>query len=192
MPSRYMGAETKGIGQLIEERKTFRVPDHQRDFTWPVGAVEQYLDDVSLALDTGAPHYFMGLLVLVDADSDGAWKILDGQQRIATTTMVYAAMRHWMRENGFSPDAELLQRSYIGVAELGQSQHRPRLTMNVNNSSVFEELVVNQASDELLEKRKRESWELRLHLDLNRSSGRLPTRCATTWTLPSTSMSSWG
>jgi hypothetical protein len=152
-----MGAEIKGIGQLIEERKSFQVPDHQRDFSWPVGAVEQYLDDVNVALKTSAPHYFMGLLVLVDADTEGTWKILDGQQRIATTTMVYAAMRHWMRENGFSADADLLQRSYIGVAELGQDKHRPRLTLNMNNSSFFEELVVNQASDELLELKKRES-----------------------------------
>jgi hypothetical protein len=151
-----MGAETKGIGQLIEERKSFRVPDHQRDFSWPVGAVEQYLDDVSLALQTPAPHYFIGLVVLVDPDSEGTWRILDGQQRIATTTMVYAAMRHWLRENGFSADADLLQQSYIGVAELGQAQHRARLTLNVNNSGVFEEVVVNQASDEQLEKRKRD------------------------------------
>lgn len=151
-----MGAETKGIGQLIEERKTFRVPDHQRDFSWPVGAVEQYLDDINVALNTGAAHYFIGLVVLVDADLEGAWKILDGQQRLATTTMVYAAMRHWLRENGFAPDADLLQRNYIGVAELGQAHHRPRLTLNVNNSSVFEEVVVHQASDEQLERRKRD------------------------------------
>ena len=156
MPSRFMGAETKGIGQLIEERKTFRVPDHQRDFSWPIGAVEQYLDDVNVALNTSAPHYFMGLVVLVDADTEGTWKILDGQQRLATTTMVYAAMRHWLQENGFTGDADLLQRNYIGVAELGQNHHRPRLTLNVNNASVFEEVVVNQASDEQLEKRRRE------------------------------------
>ena len=45
-----MGAETKGIGQLIQERESIRVPDHQRDYAWPVGVVEQYLLDINAAM----------------------------------------------------------------------------------------------------------------------------------------------
>ncbi len=108
MSKPYMGAETKGIGQLIQERESLRVPDHQRDYTWPVGAVEQYLLDINAAMEKIAPHYFIGLVVLVESDDNSGWQILDGQQRLATTIMIYAAMRTWLAGNGFPEDASLI------------------------------------------------------------------------------------
>ena len=42
MAKQQMVSETRGIGQLLNERRYFEVPSHQRDFAWPLGAVEQY------------------------------------------------------------------------------------------------------------------------------------------------------
>ena len=57
MPDSYMDARTQGIGELIEQRQLFRVPDHQRDFAWDHDdEVATFLDDVERALHDGAPR----------------------------------------------------------------------------------------------------------------------------------------
>jgi len=37
MAKQQMVSETRGIGQLLNERRYFEVPPHQRDFAWPLG-----------------------------------------------------------------------------------------------------------------------------------------------------------
>lgn len=150
-----MDARTQGIGELIQHRRLFRVPDHQRDFAWaPDDEVEQFLDDITRAVGEGCPDYFLGLIVLIRANEDGAWEILDGQQRLAAATMTYAAIREWLHGAGFEKDASQIQTEFIGVSELGQSEDRARLTLNINNRDAFEELVVNRCNDQTLTARR--------------------------------------
>jgi uncharacterized protein with ParB-like and HNH nuclease domain len=157
MSSKYMKADVAGVGKLISERGNFRVPDHQREYAWPNGAVEQFLDDIDSAVKNNEPDYFVGLIVLVEPESDGAWEILDGQQRLATTTMIYSAIRSWLKENGFEKDAQKVQENYIGISELGEKTDRPRIALNVRDREIFEIAVANQVSDDYLETQRKKS-----------------------------------
>lgn len=157
MSSKYMKADVTGVGRLISERANFRVPDHQRQYAWPTGAVEQFLEDIDTALENNEPDYFVGLIVLVEPENDGAWEILDGQQRLATSTMVYSAIRSWLKENGFEKDAQKVQENFIGVSELGEEKDRPRITLNVQDREIFELAVANQVSDDYLETQRKKS-----------------------------------
>jgi uncharacterized protein with ParB-like and HNH nuclease domain len=89
-----LDASTFGVGELITQRKLFAVPEHQRNFSWETEQVEQFVTDIEHALRENAPDYFIGLIVL-QGPLDGVWTILDGQQRLATTTMIYSASRKW-------------------------------------------------------------------------------------------------
>ena len=97
MTTSFVDAHTQGVGEFIQHRRFFHVPDHQRDFAWTDEEVEQFLNDIIGAIQESEQDYFLGLVVVVKpVDHDGAWEILDGQQRLATTTMVYAAIREWL------------------------------------------------------------------------------------------------
>ncbi len=157
MTSTYMDARTYGIGTLISQRGFFSVPDHQRDFAWTDDVVAQFLDDVTAAVDHGSPDYFLGLLVLVTPEQQKGSIILDGQQRLATATMVYSAIRQWLTTAGLEKDATKVQSDFIGLTELGEEQDRPRIELNVTNRAWFRELVVNKCTDDLLEDRRREA-----------------------------------
>jgi hypothetical protein len=150
-----MVSETRGIGQLLNERRYFQVPSHQRDFAWPLGAVEQYLEDIVGAMSASDSEYFLGLIVLVDTEDASAnrYEILDGQQRLATTTMIYAAIRQWLRDNAMDSDAGKIQNDFIGISEIGEEEDEPRVILNINNSDLFREIVVNPCADKLLEAR---------------------------------------
>ncbi|TKB25338.1 DUF262 domain-containing protein [Desulfopila sp. IMCC35006] len=157
MPSKYMKADVIGVGKLISERGYFRVPDHQRDYAWPTGAVDQFLEDIEMALKENETDYFIGLIVLVEPTLDLSWQILDGQQRLATATMVYSAIRSWLIENGFDKDGQKVQERYIGISELGEAKDRPRIALNVKDRNIFESVVANQVSDNYLEEQKKKS-----------------------------------
>lgn len=151
-----MVSETRGIGQLLNERRYFSVPPHQRDYAWPIGAVDQFLDDIVNAMEEGEAEYFLGLVVLVDSDARSAnrYEILDGQQRLATTTMVYAAIRQWLRDAGRDDEAGKIQKDFIGISEIGESEDEPRLILNVSNRALFQEVVINPCSDKELKTRQ--------------------------------------
>lgn len=146
-----MKADTQGIGEFIQHRRFFRVPDHQRDFAWTDEEVEQFIDDVISALQSGAEDYFLGLVVVVEPTGDDVWEILDGQQRLATTTMVYAAIREWLHSAGFENDGFKLQEDFIGARELGGAEIFPRLTLNINNRAAFRGFVVDRNNDAFLD-----------------------------------------
>ena len=150
MSTSFMDADTQGIGEFIQHRRFFRVPDHQRDFAWTDEEVEQFIDDVIRALQSSDEDYFLGLVVVVEPGSDEAWEILDGQQRLATTIMVYAAVREWLHAAGFEKDAIKLQDDFIGPRELGETEAVSRLTLNINNRAAFREYVVERRNDDFL------------------------------------------
>jgi hypothetical protein len=155
MPDWQMQAQTQGIGQLIAHRQLLRVPDHQRDYAWRADdEVEQFLDDVIREL-RAEQDYFLGLIVLLSPREDNTWEILDGQQRLATTTMIYAAIREWLHASGLAEDAHTVQNDYIGVRTLGQARDRPRLTLNINDREAFQTLVVyREANEQMLQSRR--------------------------------------
>lgn len=85
MESSYLDSKTFGIGQLITQRKLFKVPEHQRNFSWELSNVRQFFEDVTRAMKDKDQDYFVGLIVLM-GPREGVWHILDGQQRLATVT----------------------------------------------------------------------------------------------------------
>ena len=153
MAKQQMVSETRGIGQLLNERRYFEVPPHQRDFAWPLGAVEQYVEDIVGAMTDSDSDYFLGLIVLVDTDDAASkrYEILDGQQRLATTTMIYAAIRQWLRDNGLDNEAAKIQNDFIGISEIGEDEDEPRIVLNINNRDLFQGIVVNPCADKVLE-----------------------------------------
>jgi len=144
-----LDASTYGIGELITQRKLFSVPEHQRNYSWTLEEVEQLLDDIKYSSDKNADDYFIGLVVL-QGPVNGIWQILDGQQRLTTSTIIYSSIREWLRSRGFSEDAKQVENEFIGVRQLG-GVYTPRLKMNSINAAVFEKYVVNDSAiDEIV------------------------------------------
>jgi hypothetical protein len=139
-------APAYGIARLLNEGR-FVVPSHQRDFAWSDEDVRQLFDDVMDALKKKTDSYFLGLLVFLY--SGNAYTILDGQQRLATTLIIFAAIRDWLRQYPDKlQDAAKIQDWYIGASELGQSEPTPKLVMNQTNNQFFVDFVVKGAAIE--------------------------------------------
>lgn len=72
-------------------RKQLKVPRYQRPYTWTDREVRELIQDLWRAFKRGATFYFIGQIVLVK--NHGKLEVSDGQQRLATLTMMLAYVR---------------------------------------------------------------------------------------------------
>lgn len=145
MNTSYFDAKTFGIGQLITQRKRLLVPKHQRDFSWSLDNVTQFIRDILGAFENSDPDYFIGLIVLL-GPRENAWYILDGQQRLATTTMIYSSIRQWLADRGYESDEKQVDSEFIRARQLG-GDFSPRLILNATNHDLFQKVVVEKCPD---------------------------------------------
>ena len=78
-----------GIGELLK-RGRVQVPPNQRSYAWEERHVRNLLEDLSEAIGNNAEDYFLGTIVVV-SDGTADPSIADGQQRTATTTILYGS-----------------------------------------------------------------------------------------------------
>jgi hypothetical protein len=79
------------IAGVLTRKPILKVPRYQRPYTWSEREVRQLIEDLRRAYDRGATFYFIGQIVLVK--NHGKLEISDGQQRLATMTMIMAYVR---------------------------------------------------------------------------------------------------
>lgn len=135
-------APTTGLGRLITDNR-FYVPTHQRDYKWDRDRVQTFIDDLTDALDRGDNFYFVGLMVFMK-DDDGRLRVLDGQQRLATTIILLSAVRAWFATADSQSDMSArIQYDFIGRAEYGELTAQPKLSLNRNNDDRFQAYVTS-------------------------------------------------
>jgi Protein of unknown function DUF262 len=71
--------------------KLFAVPPFQRDYAWTERNVDDLLEDVAEAIDSNSAHY-IGTFVLSKAGNDARYRVVDGQQRLTTLTMLISVL----------------------------------------------------------------------------------------------------
>jgi hypothetical protein len=95
------------IGGLLSttlSRERIVVPTFQRGYMWKKKHVEAFWQDVEkqrqISKIKGSDPHFFGPIVTLSKPDDGIIWILDGQQRIATATILFGAIRDVARDIG--------------------------------------------------------------------------------------------
>jgi len=99
-------AESKNVGDLLSDNLRGRivVPKFQRGYSWQKKHVDVFWKDVRrFQLEKpqkGSPDkYFLGPIVVMEHENDKEIiYILDGQQRLATSTILFSVLRDLARE----------------------------------------------------------------------------------------------
>lgn len=135
------------VGQILKTDFRYRVPPHQRNFSWTSEEVQQLWDDINDAMEDDRPEYFLGTIVVQEDKKARLCTIIDGQQRLATLTMFFSAIRTIYAENGDDRENEIYM-EYLGLRDRRTRNTESRLTLNELNEPLFQRLVVDNASDE--------------------------------------------
>jgi Protein of unknown function DUF262/Protein of unknown function (DUF1524) len=122
-----------GVGAIL---KTYRlkVSPRQRDYRWREHHVKTLLEDLAKALDSDDQEYFLGTIVTIP-DADGALDIIDGQQRLATLSILLSRIRAFLlsTEGGIAKSIE----SFLSEYDRHQRSDVNKLKLNLTDNDFF-------------------------------------------------------
>lgn len=117
----------QGIAKLIKDGNLC-VPPNQREYAWKDEHVTDLYQDIAKAIGDDEPDYFLGSVVV--ARSNGSLEVFDGQQRIATTVILLAAIRDYYLDNNDRERAGIIETDYLMSRNLGTLEPQPKLTLS--------------------------------------------------------------
>lgn len=141
-------SEVRLVSEVLRSGR-FEVPWHQRYYDWKVEQVRELLTDLRTALDTGKTCYFLGSIMLVKATDTKTQRINDGQQRLITLSLLFAAFcRRFAHKHPRDSARETLALSALFDRPDNQislladtSQYEPRITPPKNDRSRYTQIV---------------------------------------------------
>ncbi|MCT4383604.1 DUF262 domain-containing protein [Leuconostoc suionicum] len=85
--------ETKSIHSLLSENEArYHVPAYQREYSWQNIQLEDLWDDLEEVLKDDSDEHFFGQIVT--NTSENGYEVIDGQQRLITSTLLLASIRN--------------------------------------------------------------------------------------------------
>ena len=172
MPSGpFLAFETLGIAGVLRTQ-SLSVPPYQRSYSWGSieGAssddddsrapVDEYWQDLKRSFEDGNA-YFLGALVLSDSGGEATRKaVLDGQQRLATTSILLATIRDYFDSHGEASYGSSIGQAYVGAFDrtVGANQGDPFPNMGGSVfSASFGLAIPKEFHDDFLENRQSKS-----------------------------------
>jgi len=135
----------RGIATELKDR-LLAVPIYQRSYAWTADEIGEYWTDLRGAFSDATPEYFLGTLVLTRQASPPRDTIIDGQQRLATTSVLLASIRDQFAERGDKARAEIVQREYLSTSDLATATEVSRLNLNSEDAYFFQQRIVNRTT----------------------------------------------
>lgn len=112
---------------LSVEHGRYRIPAYQRNYDWGVDEITQLIRDVLDCQRRGNPRYYIGTLVVDGPQRDGAYEVIDGQQRLITVTLLALYLKkRWRKEGAFgwyreiNLDFESRDAARVALCRLGE------------------------------------------------------------------------
>ena len=113
--------------QIIQGTNQFIVPVFQRDYRWEEGQFEQLWHDITKSMHSAAGH-FLGSIVYIDSGNSSPtysrWLVIDGQQRLATLTVLVSALRDKIKKLEESGEQPSLTSGFLDDVCLKNPHHR--------------------------------------------------------------------
>lgn len=148
--SNLLATNTVNLKTLLANGRIYHVPPYQRDYSWKDENWEDlWLDLEELQQEAGSQHS-MGAIVLRGDDRPEHFLIIDGQQRLATLSILVLAVIARLEDlanQGHDPEANrerarLLRQSFIGSKDPGSLTETSKLSLNDNDDSFYQGTLI--------------------------------------------------
>lgn len=143
-------AHDRTIGEIFSDMYAFEVPPYQRPYAWEEEHVRELLDDLLDAMDgkdASGGVYFLGSIVLIKTPNEPSAKVVDGQQRLTTLTILSV-----LRDLTSDAERKLDRGRYVfqkANPDLG-TQARCRLVLRQQDQVFFQKYVQNPGATDSL------------------------------------------
>lgn len=150
--------EELGLGSVLKHNR-LEVPANQREYSWTEREVTQLFQDFSKALTEEGP-YFLGTIVTILRE-DGTLEVVDGQQRLATTAILLAAVRDYLTGRNEDVLVQSIDNEFLTGIDRSKRSRVAKLKLNLDDNELFNQLVA-RSGDGATAQPGRESHELLL------------------------------
>lgn len=128
-----------GIGTVLNHNRLV-VPLNQREYSWEEEHVRELFEDFANAIANNKATYFLGTIVLTRGEGDIP-EVSDGQQRLATTTILLAAIRDYFFRIEDKKRAESIEQDFLKTTDLETTETVPKLRLNVDDNVFFTKFI---------------------------------------------------
>lgn len=136
-----IGIAPEGIGHSISDN-TLTVPIYQRSYAWETEHIKDLFEDLANAIADGDEEYFLGSIV-VTKNKDSTLEVVDGQQRLTTTTILIAAIRDYFFINKDLQAVTEIERQYLSSVHMRTRENIPKLRLNEYDHDYFVKRVLS-------------------------------------------------
>ena len=131
-------AKEMTLADVFSDAFLFEIPPYQRPYAWRREDAAKLLDDLLDAAEVPEqPPYFLGAINLIKGDDQRA-KIIDGQQRLSTITILFCLLREMA-----SPDVQDDLEGHVWQRGSGllKTPDQYRLQLRASDQQFFQECV---------------------------------------------------
>ena len=174
------------LAALFGAQRRYEVPRFQRDYGWEAEQWEDLWVDVSRVAVGPAelPPHFLGPLVLQGSAEPDVQRVVDGQQRLITLSLLALAVIHRVEllvEQGVdaadnAQRAQIMRASIVSTREATSLRERPRMRLNDEDNGFFATRLLQQGGARLPPQSARRPSERRLLGALHHFRARLDER----------------
>ena len=129
-----------GIGEVLRNNR-LAVPVNQREYKWEEEHVSDLFTDLANAIANHASSYFLGTIVLTRG-AGPLPEVSDGQQRLATTTILLAAIRNYFYSQNDEARVESLS-PFLREIDRTTTELVPKLRLNVDDNEYFTKAILS-------------------------------------------------
>ena len=146
-----LDTRTVNYMELIGNGKSFAVPPYQRDYSWTTEEWDDLWADITEIQSTPTERHYMGAVV-VQAHTDRDFVVIDGQQRLATLTLLALAVIRRLEDlsrQDIEPEknrerADTLLGRFVREKDVGSLQETSRLSLNETDDGFFKDYLVQR------------------------------------------------
>lgn len=137
-----LSATEDTVEQVLTRNYRYTVPDYQRRYSWEEEQWAALWADLN-SIQENSTH-FLGSVVLIERSGGlnelNKLEIVDGQQRIATITVVLSLMREKYYEMGESEQAEDIENKYLKKRDLDRNEYQ-NLTLSTFDNPDLKKVI---------------------------------------------------
>ena len=129
-----IGFAQLGLASILKQNQ-LAVPPNQREYSWTEREVRTLLQDFAKAISEEAGNYFLGTIVTIPRENR-ILEVVDGQQRLATTTIMLSAIRDYLKQRD-NMIADSIDTEFLSVIDRVNRARVPRLQLNLDDNDYF-------------------------------------------------------
>jgi uncharacterized protein with ParB-like and HNH nuclease domain len=138
VPSSNIDSRLMSFGEVLTGSNYYSVPHFQRDYSWTEVEIEELWTDIVNTINENRIEHFVGAIVVNNSDKPNL-KLIDGQQRITTISLIMCAVRDIAKEKEDHELALLIAQNYLGNRNLRTRKTDPKLILNDKNNNFYQE-----------------------------------------------------